>query len=83
MYQANRRITAKVPSLRTRNVSSVVTAQARNVTTCATNTAKMKARVGAIGVPLMRKLRYDARNVIVRIQSSLRIELNCKVTTTR
>ena len=83
MYQANSRITANVPWLRTRNVSSVVTAHARKVTTWATNTAKMKARVGAIGVPLMRKLRYDARNVMVRIQSSLRIALNGSVTTTR
>ena len=58
-------------------------AHARNVTTWPTNRAKMNARRGAIAVPLIRKLRYDARNVIVKIHSSLRMMLKGIVTTTR
>ncbi len=83
MYQASSSIPAKMPSFRYRTYSSAVTAQARNVTTCATNTAKMNARLGAIECPLIRKLRYEARNVMVRIHSRRRIALNGSVTTTR
>src|SRR5207245_1688077 len=83
MYQANRSITANGPSLTTSQLDSAVIAQARNVTTCATNRAKMNPRRGAIETPLIRKLRYDARNVIVKIQTRRRTMLKGIVTRTR
>src|SRR6266849_6434846 len=83
MYQANRSITAKGPSLTTSQLDNAVIAQARNVTTWATKRAKMNARRGAIDIPLMRKLRYDARNVIVKIQTRRRTMLKGMVTRTR
>src|SRR4029077_17686912 len=76
MYQADRSMTANGPSLTTSQLDSAVIAHARKVTTWATKRAKMKARRGAIDIPLMRKLRYDARNVIVKIQTSRRTMLN-------
>src|SRR6266566_3314028 len=60
MYQANRSMTAKGPSLTTSQLDKAVIAQARNVTTWATKRAKMNARRGAIVIPLIRKLQHEA-----------------------
>src|SRR6266852_9167056 len=69
MYQPKNSITANGPSATTSQFDRAVMAQARKVTTCATKRAKVKARLGVIAVPLIRKLRYDARNVMVKIQT--------------
>ena len=58
-------------------------AQAKNMTTWPTNSAKMKARRGAIAVPLILNPRYDAKKVMVKIHSSFKMMLKGMVTTTR
>src|SRR5713226_6914457 len=81
--QPKNSMTAKGPSAKTSKLERAVIAHARKVTTWATKRAKMKARRGAIGVPLTRELRYEARKVITKIQTRRRTTLKGIVTSTR